>query len=87
METSFLFQIKVHLRPILAFKKSNLVLKRPNLALERLNLALKRPNSIEFVFKIRIRPNSKVEFGLCNSKFRNLNKFFRAYSTDVSKPI
>ncbi len=71
-ETSFLDQIEVHLRPILVFKKSKFGLKGSN-------LALKRSNSIEYVLKIRIRPNLTFEFGLCNSKFRSSNEFVRAY--------
>ncbi len=39
------------------------------------NSALNKSNSIKFVHGNLIRPNSTIEFDVCNSKFRNSNDF------------
>jgi len=38
-------------------------------------LTFVRSNSIELVNIIRIRPNSTIEFDVCNSKFENSSEF------------
>jgi len=74
-ENNIFGPIKAHLRLNLASTRSIWIFKRLNLAFKKSTLTFKRSILNKFVHKYQIRPNSTIEIGLCNSKFRNLNEF------------